>query len=98
MKRRPKGLKYRYLAMVGRRIYYQRIVNGKMQKFSLKTSDWSEAAAYRDLYESEKQIGRFPFAAKSIPQLEEFAKRYLDEDTGDLAPTTLRERERALSP
>ena len=51
MKRRPKGLKYRYLAMVGRRIYYQRIVNGKMQKFSLKTSDWSEAAAYRDLYE-----------------------------------------------
>jgi len=92
MKRKPSGQKYRNLTARGGVIYYQRRVGGKRVRFSCNTNDWQEAAAVARLYEERKGIGRLPFAAVETPTFREFAKRYLEEDTGHLAETTLSDR------
>jgi len=97
MKRKPSGLKYRNLSARGRSIYYERIWLGKRICVSTKTNDWSEAASFRDLYEEKLGIGRRGVALRAeAPTLADFAKRYLDEDTSHLAPTTKGERKRML--
>ena len=77
-------------------IYYQRVVGGQRIRRSTKTGDWSEAAAFRDLYEQRKGIGRFPVPIVDAPRFADFAKRYLAEDVGHLATTTRQDRERLL--
>ncbi|MHC4715150.1 MAG: tyrosine-type recombinase/integrase, partial [Planctomycetota bacterium] len=96
MKTKPKGPKYRNLTARGGTIYYQRRAGGKRIRFSCNTDDWSEAATVARLYEERKGIGRLPFATTEAPRLSEFAARYLDEDTGHLAPSTLTDRRRYL--
>lgn len=96
MKRKPSGAKYRNLTARGGVIYYQRRVGGKRIRFSCDTDDWSEAAAVARLYEERKGIGRLPFVSVEVPTFREFAKRYLDEYTAHLAPTTLIDRKRYL--
>lgn len=98
MKRKPSGRKYRNLTVRKGVIYYQRVVGGKRIRFSCNTNDWQEAAAVAELYEEQKGIGRLPFAAVEAPTFREFAERYLEEDTGHLAPTTLTDRKRYLDP
>ncbi len=98
MKRKPSGPKYRNLYARSGVIYYQRRVGGKRIRFSCNTNDWQEAAAVARLYEERKTIGRLPFSAVEVPTFRDFAKRYLEEDTGHLAPTTLTDRKRYLDP
>ena len=98
MKRKPSGAKYRNLTARAGVIYYQRRVGGKRIRFSCKTDDWQKAAAVAHLYEERKGIGRLPFATVEVPTLRDFAKRYLEEDTGHLAPSTLTDRKRYLDP
>ncbi len=92
MKRKPSGPKYRNLFARSGVIYYQRRVGGKRIRFSCNTDDWQEAAAVARLYEERKGIGRLPFATVEVPTFREFAERYLEEDTGHLAETTLADR------
>ncbi len=92
MKSKPKGAKYRNLTARGGVIYYQRRANGKRIRFSCKTDDWGKAAAVAQLYEECKGIGRLPFATVEVPTFNDFAKRYLKEDTAHLAETTLADR------
>src|SRR5262245_24562518 len=92
MTKRPKGRKYRNLTARGGAIYYERLVRGRRIRISTKTSDWEEAASFRDLYEQTKRIGSVPFYAGKVPPFAEFAKRYLKEDTAHLAETTRRDR------
>ena len=92
MKRKPKGRKYRNLTSRGGVIYYERVVRGKRIRISVKTDDWDQAASFRDLYEQAKSIGAVPFFSGEVPRFEEFAQRYLVEDTGHLAPSTKRDR------
>jgi hypothetical protein len=98
VKRKPPGQKYRNLTARGGVIYYQRRVGGTRVRFSCNTNDWQEAAAVARLYEERKGIGRLPFVAVEVPTFREFAKRYLEEDTAHLAPTTLTDRKRYLDP
>ena len=98
MKRKPNAAKYRNLTARGGVIYYQRRVGQQRIRFTCKTDDWGEAAAVARLYEEKKGIGRLPFATVEVPRLREFAKRYLEEDTGHLALTTLTDRKRYLDP
>jgi len=65
-------------------------------RFSCKTDDWNEAAALARLYEEKKGIGTLPFSTVEVPTFAEFAERYLDEDTGHLAETTLSDRRACL--
>jgi integrase len=93
MRRKPAGVKYRNLhARRGGVIYYERVVNGRRIKFSTKSTNWTEAAAFRDLYEERKALGSSAALSAKIPRFAEFAERYLEEDTGHLAPTTRRDR------
>jgi integrase len=92
MKSKPKGAKYRNLTARGGVIYYQRRANGKRFRFSCSTNDWDEAAAVARLYEERKGIGRLAFAAVEVPTFRDFAKRYVEEDTSHLAPTTRKDR------
>ncbi len=92
MRKRPKGAKYRNLTARSGVIYYERVVGKKRIKLSTKTDDWNEAAAVRDLYEQKKHIGSAAFHGGDLPTLEEFAQRYLEEDTAHLAPTTRKDR------
>jgi len=96
MKRKPSGSKFRNLTARGGTIYYQRRAGGKRIRFSCNTDDWAEAAAVARLYEEKKGIGRLPFVTAEVPRLKEFAKRYLEEDTGHLAGTTRSERQKIL--
>ena len=98
MKKRPKGRKYRNLTRRGVAIYYQRRVGDHRLYFSLKTSDWDRAAAKRNAYEEEKGIDAGLYDPVAMPDLAEFASRYLAEDTAHLATTTKRERENQLKP
>ncbi len=98
MKAKPRGLRYRNLSARDGAIYYERVWQEKRICFSTKTDQWDEAAAVRDLYEERKGIGRLGTALRvEAPMLAEFAERYLEEDTGHLAPTTRVERKRALA-
>ncbi len=92
MRKKPKGRKYRNLVLRGTAIYYERVVDGSRIRFSTETSDWDQAAAVRDLYEKRRGIGKLPLRPADIPTFEEFAERYLDEDTQHLARTTKHER------
>ena len=92
MKRKPSGPKYRNLFVRAGVIYYQRRVGGKRIRFSCSTNDWQEAAAVARLYEEQEGIGRLPFATVEVPTFRESAERYLEEDTGHLAETTLADR------
>jgi len=96
MKAKPDGPKYRNLVARGEAIYYERVYQGRRFFFSTKTSKWDEAAAVRDEYEARRGIGLGVLRLEA-PRLEDFAKRYLEKDTEHLAPTTRRERERALA-
>ncbi len=98
MKRKPDGRKYRNLYARGGAIYYQRRVGKRRIRFSCKTNDWNEAAAVARLYEEKKGIGRLPFSTVEVPRFGEFAERYLEEDTGHLAATTLVDRIGYLQP
>jgi integrase len=96
VKAKPRGRKYRNLIPRGGVIQYERLWNGTRHRVSTKTSDWDEAAAFRDLWEETKAIGGVPFlAAFEAPRFDAFAARYLAEDIGHLATSsrTLRERE-----
>ena len=96
MRKKPKGQRYRNLSPRRGAIYYERLWNGRRYCFSTKTADLDQAAAVRDLYEEQKGIGKTLFMASEIPKFQEFAKRYLEEDTGHLASTTRKERAREL--
>ena len=98
MKSKPKGQKYRNLYARGGSIYYQRRVGNRRIRFSCKTDDWNEAAAVARLYEEKKGIGTLPFSTVEVPTFAEFAERYLEEDTGHLAATTLVDRIGYLRP
>ena len=98
MKRKPKGLKYRNLFARGDVIYYRRLVGKRRIKLSTKTSNWEEAAAFRDLYEREKGIGRLPFLPDDVPTFAELAERYLKQGTAHLAETTRDDRRYLLAP
>ncbi|HTF36645.1 MAG TPA: tyrosine-type recombinase/integrase [Myxococcota bacterium] len=99
MTRKPKGAKYRNLTLRGGVIYYERWVAGKRIRHSAKTSDWLEAASFRDALEARDKIGlaRVPFLAGEVPRFAEFVPRYLAEGTGHLAPTTRHDRYSYLS-
>jgi len=98
VKRKPKGRKYRNLTGRGGVIYYERVVSGKRVRISVKTDDWDEAASFRDLYEQTKRIGVLPFYSGEVPRFDEFAQRYLAEDTAHLARSTRRDRAGYLKP
>lgn len=98
MKSKPKGAKYRNLHARGGVIYYEREIAGRRIKLSTKTSDWDVAASFRDLYEQRKGIGRIPLPLLDVPRFEDVAKRYLEEDTGQLEWTTRAGREGHLAP
>ena len=92
MKRKPDGPEYRNLFLRAGMIYYARVIGGKRIRFSCKTNDWERAATRVRLYEERKGIGRPGFVIVESPTFKAFAKRYLDEDTHHLAPTTKAER------
>jgi integrase len=96
MSKRPKSRKYRNLSRRGGVIYCERIVDGRRFKFSTKTSNWDDAASVRDLWESKSNIAA-TVPLLDVPTLEDFAKRYLEEDTAHLAPTTRTDRHSYLS-
>jgi len=56
--KRPKGLKYRNLHIVGGSIYYERQVSGELFKFSCKTLDWDLAAEQKREFEDRTGIAR----------------------------------------
>jgi len=92
VRRKPKAPKYRNLYARGGAIYYERVVGERRVRFSTKTDDWELAASVRDHYEEVKRIGKVPFLPAAMPRFDEFARRYLEEDTAHLAPTTRRDR------
>ena len=92
MKRRARAKKYHNLTTRGGVIYYERVVKGQRIRISAKTSDWDEAAFFRDHYEERKGIGKPPFYAREVPRFDDFAERYMAEDTAHLAPTTRKDR------
>jgi len=96
LRAKPTGSQYRNLTARGGVIYYQRHVGGKRIRFSCKTNDWKEAAAVARLYEECKNIGKTPFAIVEVPRFDEFAKRYLEEDTSHLTATTRSDRDSYL--
>ena len=97
MKRKPNGAKYRNLTARSGVIYYARVIRGERARFSCQTNDWEVAAQVRDEFEQRKGIVTGGFFA-DVPRFGEFAQRYLDEDTGHLAPTTLHDRRGTLRP
>ena len=98
MRARPKGAKYRNLVARGGVIQYRRVVGGKVVRFSTRTNDWDEAAAAARLYEEGKGIGLPGFVLVDAPTFADFARRYVNEDTGRLAETTRDEYGKVLKP
>jgi len=96
MKCRRSGGKYRNLTLRGGVIYYERVRDGKRDRFSCETAEWAEAAAIRDRYEERLLERKAQQLSATLPSLRDFAVRYLAEDTGHLAPTTKGDRESAL--
>ena len=97
MKRKPKGRKYRNLIARGNAIYYERVAKGRRIRLSAKTTDWDEAAAFRDLYEEAKHTGVYPERQPDTPTVAEFALRYLREGIDHLAATTQADHRRELA-
>jgi integrase len=100
MKSKPKGAKYRNLYAWRGSIWYSRMVRGRRYRVNTDAptsrTGWEEAALFRDKYEEAKGIGQPGRYAGAMPTLTEFAKRYLDEDTGTLALTTRQDRRNHL--
>jgi len=105
--KRPKGARYRNLYLYGDgRIWYERRfgtrrvdgkrVEGRRLRENTGTTDWDEAAAFRDELERRLRVDEPAFAG--APLLSEFAARYLDQDTKHLAATTRDARRRSLDP
>jgi integrase len=93
MTKKPKGRKYHHLSARGEVIYYERLDRGKRIRLSCKTANWDEAASFRDLYDQTHGLGWGALRVRDeAPTFGEIAQRYLTEDTGHLAPTTLRDR------
>lgn len=97
MKRRPSGPKYRNLYSWRQSIWYERVVGGRRYKLDTGCTSWDEAARFRDLYEERRSITRRR-ALGQVPTFEEFARRYLEEDTAHLAARTRRDRRAYLKP
>ena len=74
-------------------IYYESLRDGRRIKLSTKTDDWTEAAAFRDLYESRMGSSLAFKSADEVPRFGEFSERYLREETERLLATTRRDRE-----
>ena len=86
--KKPAGLRYRNLHMRGSAIYYERHVAGERIRFSTGTSQWDLAAEVRDEYEARLGLNEEGLAPFAIPTFGEFAQRYLEEDTSELAAST----------
>jgi len=93
MKRKPSGRKYRNLVAYRDRIYYDRVVDGRRYWRDLKSTDWDDAIVLRDRLEELEGIEK---RSGDVPRFDVFVKRYLSEDTEQLAATTLRDRRRYL--
>ncbi len=87
-KTKPRDVDCRNLSLRGAVIYYERVRNGERDRFSCETADWAEAAAIRDSYEEKLRAREALGLVAALPSLADFAERYLEEDTGHLAPTT----------
>ncbi len=98
MRKRPKSARYRNLLARGSVIYFERVVRGRRIRISTKTSDWDEAAGFRDLYEKRKGIADRAVPIVALPRFEVFSARYLEEDTSHLAKSTRRDRDSYLRP
>ena len=98
MRRRPRGPRYRNLLPRGSVLYYERVVRGRRIRISTKTSDWDEAAAFRDLYEKRRGIADRAVPLVELPRFAAFSERYREEDTSHLAKTTRRDRDSYLRP
>jgi len=97
MKKRPSGRKYHNLWLRGNVIQIELVdKNGKRHRKSAKTDDWDAAALVRDEWERARR-GLAPVVDEE-PTFAEFAARYLDEATSELATTTKRDREAQLRP
>jgi len=94
MRSKPKGAKYRNLNAYRDSSWYRRVVDGRLYRVDTRTTDWGEAARFRDLYEEKRRVERSQGAKVTFG---EFAARYLEEDTGHLATRTRRDRRRHLS-
>jgi len=97
MAKKPKGAKYRNLYVFQGWIYFERVVHGRRYRVNTETTDWNEAALYRDKYEEAKQIGRKTMYAGATPTFAEMTERYLKEDTAHLATRTRSDRRHYLA-
>ena len=98
MKKRPKGRRYRNLVLPkgSRTIWVEKVVSGRRHRFNTKTANWDQAVRVRDLWETKIGVG-LPIL-EPAPRLRDFAARYLEEDTDNLAPTTQQDRRLQLAP
>ncbi len=99
---RPLGTRYRYLTVERGIIYWKRLVRGKVVKVSCKTKDWEEAAACRVSFEKDYGItdddGVLPTRDTGNISFAVMARRTIEEGSGDLAPSSLRNRRMLLAP
>jgi integrase len=98
MRSKPKGAKYRNLHVHQGSILYERVVRGRRYRVNTRTTDWAEAALFRDLYEEKRGVNEASQYTGRMPTFKEFSKRYLKEDTAHLAATTLNDRPSYLRP
>ncbi len=77
------------------RILYDRTVKGRRFWRELKVTDWIDAVIVRDRLEELEGIEK---VRRDVPRFDDFAKRYLREDTANLAATFLRSRRGHLAP
>ena len=97
MRAKPKGVKGRNLIARKGVIYFVKVVNGKRISESLKTADWNEAAAARDLIEAK--LGTRPRISGKVPTFADMAETYLKRiDAFGLKETTKEDRSRLLRP
>jgi integrase len=93
-KRRPKAEQYRGLYLRGGVIYFERERDGAARiRVSTKSSDWIEAAAFRDEWLLKHDR---PGRPAVMPTLADFTARYLEHDTAHLASRTKRDRKKLL--
>ncbi len=98
MRSKPKGVRYRNLTVYRGSIWYVRFVRSHRYRVDTMTTDWGDAARFRDLYEEKRGVESRTRYAGVMPTFGEFAERYLLEDTGHLATRTKRDRESYLRP
>ena len=96
MRKKPKGGRYRNLYPRGEVIFYGRVVSGKRIRVSTGTSDWQEAARWRDDYERRNHVGEAGFSVAEVPRFAAFSERFLTEDVSHLAASTRKDRKSHL--